>query len=343
MLEIDGSLGEGGGQVLRSALSLAMVTGTTVHLFNIRASRPRPGLMRQHLTAVRAAAEICGAVVRGAEVGSRSLWFKPGPVRGGDYRFAIGTAGSASLVVQTVLPALLEADGPSTVTVEGGTHNPLAPPFEFLSLVFLPVLHRMGVRATLELERHGFAPAGGGRLRLRVEPWRERTPLRLTGRGALLGLGARAVVAGGLSRDIAKRELAAVRRNLPIAECDSEIVTLDRSACDGPGNVLMVTARFEQVTEVMTGFGQKGVPAEKVAEQVCHEVRRYLDVPEAAAGGHLADQLLLPLALGRGGTFTTVAPTLHTRTNAEVVRRFLPRPIRMEETGPGLWTVRVGE
>src|SRR6478752_4247267 len=142
-LLINGAQGEGGGQIVRSSLALALVTGKSVTIENIRAGREKPGLMRQHLTAVQAAATVCGGVVKGAEIGSRSLIFEPRPVRAGEYQFSVGTAGSATLVLQTVLPALLIADGPSELVLEGGTHNQWAPPFDFLARVFLPLINRM--------------------------------------------------------------------------------------------------------------------------------------------------------------------------------------------------------
>lgn len=176
LIELDGS--EGGGQILRSALSLSMTSGQPLRIRNIRGRRSRPGLLRQHLTAVRAAAEICAAEVEGAELGSRELAFRPGAIRAGDYAFAIGSAGSCSLVLQTLLPALLAANGESRVRISGGTHNPLAPPADFLRDSWLPLLQRMGAEVDLELLRHGFVPAGGGELLARVRPARWR-PLQL--------------------------------------------------------------------------------------------------------------------------------------------------------------------
>jgi RNA 3'-terminal phosphate cyclase (ATP) len=202
MLEIDGARGEGGGQILRSSLALSLVTGTPFRIVNIRAGRKRPGLMRQHLTAVQAAVEVGQARVRGAEVGSRDLTFEPKAIRAGDYHFSVGTAGSATLVLQTVFPALALAKGPSTVTVEGGTHNPMAPPFDFLARAFLPLIERMGPRCQAVLERPGFYPAGGGRFRVSVEPAPAFARLDLRERGEIRGRRATAVVAL-LARSIA--------------------------------------------------------------------------------------------------------------------------------------------
>lgn len=193
VIELDGAIG--GGQVLRSGVSLSMVTGRTLLIRNIRARRSRPGLMRQHLTAVLAAAQVCGARVEGAELGSQTLRFAPGPIQGGDYRFAIGTAGSCTLVLQALLPALLRAPGASRVTLCGGTHNPLAPPVDFLQRAWLPLLRRMGARVELTLLRHGFVPAGGGELQAFIQPG-ELAPLHLMQCGTLLQARATTLSAG---------------------------------------------------------------------------------------------------------------------------------------------------
>lgn len=203
-LIIDGSQGEGGGQVLRTSLALSMVTGRPFRIEGIRAGRANPGLLRQHLTGVRAAAEISGAKVQGAELGSKQLTFEPGEVRAGDYQFSIGTAGSTTLVLQTILPALLAAKGRSTMVLEGGTHNPAAPPFDFLQRVFLPLVNRMGPRVSVELERHGFFPAGGGCFRVVVDPVEKLQPLELLTRGEIRRRTCR-VLLSNLPRTIAKR------------------------------------------------------------------------------------------------------------------------------------------
>ena len=169
-VHIDGSQGEGGGQIVRSALALALITGRPITIENLRAKRPKPGLMRQHLAAVHAALAVCDGRAEGDELGSRRLGFEPQQVRGGEYRFKLPTAGSATLVLQTVLPALMIAEAPSAVVLEGGTHNPWAPPFDFLQAAFLPLLSRMGPRVSASLQRHGFYPAGGGQFTVTIEP-----------------------------------------------------------------------------------------------------------------------------------------------------------------------------
>ena len=334
-VNIDGSMGEGGGQVLRSCLSLALCTGRAVHITNIRKARRRPGLARQHLAAVRAAARVGCAHVEGAELGSRELSFVPAGVEAGDYAFSIGSAGSTGLVLQTVLPALLTAAAPSRLRIEGGTHNPLAPSFEFLDLAFVPLLRRMGPRVSLRLVRPGFYPKGGGVVEADIEPVACLQPFDLTDRGALLDLRAMAVVSR-LPMHIAHRELAVIGDALAIAPDALGARSIEDA--HGPGNVVHVVARSERVTEVFSGFGTRGVPAERVAAQVVEDVQRYL-AADVAVGEHLADQLLLPLALAGGGCFSTLAPSRHATTNAQVLERFLPIRAEMRQLDATAWRV----
>jgi RNA 3'-terminal phosphate cyclase (ATP) len=320
MLEIDGSFGEGGGQILRTSLALSLITQQPIRIERVRAGRATPGLARQHLTSVLAAAEIGNADVQGAEVGSRELTFRPRAVKGGVYSFNIGTAGSTTLVLQTILIPLLLASEPSMIELEGGTHNSGSPSFDYLTRSFLPLLARMGAHVNVKLERAGFYPAGGGRVVVNIEP-AKLGPLSLLERGAIVTRRALAVVAN-LPVEIAQRELA-------IVGWDGEALSV---TSDGPGNVLMLEAECEHVTEVVTGFGQRGVRAETIASNAVDEMQRYLN-STGAAGEHLADQLLLPMAVGGGGTFTTLEPTLHTRTNAEVIRKFGVAEVAIEEDG----------
>jgi RNA 3'-terminal phosphate cyclase (ATP) len=335
--ELDGSLGEGGGQVLRSALAISLVTGIPFRMVHVRARRRRPGLLRQHLTALLAAAEVGQAKVTGAELGSREVGFWPGPARPGNYRFSVGTAGSATLVFQTVFPALALAGGRSTVVVEGGTHNPLAPPFEFLARAFLPLAARMGPRADAVLERPGFHPAGGGRIRVEIEPARTFGRLDLPERGEVRERRARAVVSR-LARSIAERELRVVQERLRLDPASTRVEEVRDAA--GPGNVVTVEIESAHLTEVFTGFGRRGIPAERVAAAVAEEAAGYL-AAGVPVGRHLADQLVLPMALGGGGSFRTLSPTEHTRTQAELCRAFLRSAIRIEERGGGVWEVAV--
>ncbi|MCL2745353.1 MAG: RNA 3'-terminal phosphate cyclase, partial [Planctomycetaceae bacterium] len=185
-IHIDGSQGEGGGQVLRSSLALSLVTGIPFTIDNIRAKRVKPGLRQQHLTAVRAAAEVGGCNVDNTKVGAVRLDFRPAQVKGGDYTFNVGTAGSVTLVLQTVLPALMLAEEPSTLTLRGGTHNPMAPPFDFLQRVYLPLVKRLGPTIEATLVKPGFYPAGGGEFRAAITPVRKLSNLELTRRGDIL-------------------------------------------------------------------------------------------------------------------------------------------------------------
>ena len=245
-----------------------MVTGRPFRIEKIRAGRDKPGLLRQHLTAVNAAAGICGAMVDGAAISSRELSFTPGKVKAGEYTFSIGSAGSTTLVLQTVLPALLTAGGPSLLTLEGGTHNPHAPPIDFLEKAFVPLVNRMGPNVSVTLERAGFYPAGGGRFVVKVEPAAKLLPLHLPERGEIKRRLAKAVVAA-LPGEIAKRELQKVEKMLGWSGEQLQIRQLPDEW--GPGNLLTLEIESEHVTEVFTGFGMKGVTAEAVAEQAVQQ------------------------------------------------------------------------
>ena len=320
MIRIDGSFGEGGGQILRTAVGLSLATGKAFRIEKIRAGRERPGLLRQHLTAVLAAAEVGGAEVEGATLGSTALTFSPGKVRAGEYRFSVGTAGSGTLVFQTILPALMLATEPSRIVIEGGTHNTAAPPFDFLARTFLPLLERMGPQVRLEFERYGFYPAGGGRFCAEIEPCAALRPLHLGERGEVVSRVITAVVAN-LPGHIALREIETAAGMLNWSKDCGKIDQTRNSA--GPGNVVMVEIGSAEVTEIFSAFGQLGVSAEKVASTAARDAREYL-VSRAAAGEHLTDQLLLPLALAGAGSFTAEKINLHARTNMSVISEFLP-------------------
>lgn len=337
LVRIDGSQGEGGGQVLRTALALSLTTRRPVEITRIRAGRQKPGLMRQHLTAVQAAAAVGSAHVKGAEIGSRELRFEPGPIRAGEFAFSVGTAGSTTLVLQTILPALLTAGSPSTVRLRGGTHNPMVPPFDFLERAFLPLLGRMGAAVDAVLVQPGFYPAGGGECIVTVAPAARLRPLVLLERGEVKRRAARAVVSR-LSREIAARELAVVSRLLGWEADKLEAVSVDSA---GPGNVVTLEIESEGLTEVFTGFGEKGTSAEAVAEKVAREARDYL-ASAVPVGEHLADQLLLPMALAGLGAFRTKPLSRHAATNIEVIRAFLPVAIDVEADEKGRCVVRVG-
>lgn len=326
MIELDGAQGEGGGQILRSALTLSMITGQPFRITNIRANRPKPGLMRQHLVAVQAAAQICGAEIGDTAVGTRELTFVPGKIQGGEYRFAIGSAGSCTLVVQTVLLALLFADRPSVLHISGGTHNPMAPPAHFLQRAYGRVLAAMGASVDFELKRLGFFPAGGGELEVRIQPCSALAPIDMLDRGERIDAYAESYIAG-VPFNVARRELDCIGKGMGWDE--SKLLVRGLSNDQGPGNVLMVTLEHAHVTEVFCAFGEKSVSSETVAKRVLGEVRRYI-ASDAAVGEHLADQLMLPFALAGGGRFTADTVSEHARTNAAVIARFLPVQISFE-------------
>ncbi|TWI60282.1 RNA 3'-terminal phosphate cyclase (ATP) [Pseudoduganella lurida] len=320
MIELDGATGEGGGQILRTALTLSMITGQPFHIRHIRANRPKPGLMRQHLAAVRAATTICNAQVSHAEVGATELAFTPHSIQGGVYEFAIGTAGSTTLVLQTLIPALLHADVPSVVKVSGGTHNPKAPPAHFIERAYVRMLEALGAQVEFELKRFGFHPHGGGEVCAAIWPCTQLRQLHLHERGALGQARAEAYVAA-LPLSVAQRELAAVGKALHWH--DHQLAAHPLSNDQGPGNALLVTLDSEHVTEVFSAVGEKRRRAEDVAGDAVLAAQRYL-ASGAAVAEHLGDQLMLPLALAGGGSYTLDHVSQHAITNAEVIARFLP-------------------
>jgi RNA 3'-terminal phosphate cyclase (ATP) len=320
ILHLDGSMGEGGGQILRTGLTLSMVTGQPFRIDRIRANRPKPGLMRQHLTAVQAAAQVCDGTVTGASVGSEALTFHPGAVRHGDFAFSIGTAGSTTLVLQTILPALVIAGGPTRITIDGGTHNLAAPTVHFLNRAFVPLVERMGPRVTVALEKHGFYPAGGGRIAVDIQPVSTLEPIEILHRGEITHRKAIATIAG-LSRDIAARELASIASRLGWEGDRLEVEQLPDRA--GPGNVVSIEIGTDSMTEVFTGFGRRGVSAEQVGSAVAGEARDYLS-STVPAWHYLADQLMVPMSIAGAGAIRTCTLSSHGRTNLEVIRRFLP-------------------
>jgi RNA 3'-terminal phosphate cyclase (ATP) len=342
MVTLDGSIGEGGGQILRTALGLSLVTGTPFRIERIRAGRSKPGLLRQHLTAVQAATAVGSAQVEGDELNSQSLTFTPSSVKPGDYKFAVGTAGSTTLVLQTILPALITAGGPSSIAIEGGTHNPAAPPFDFLARAFLPLVSRMGPRVEATLERPGFYPAGGGRIVITIDPPAAKTlaPLVLDARGDITTRRVTAVVAN-LDPNIGHRELKSARDQLgwENGSAHYDVLMMDQSS--GPGNVLLIEIGSTHVTEVFAVFGERGIRAEQVAHKAVRDVRRYL-AAGVPVGGHLADQLLVPMAMAGAGSFRTTTLTPHSRTNVEVIHRFLDVSIEASDEDGDAVNVRIG-
>jgi len=341
---VDGSMGEGGGQILRTSLALACITGRNLHIENIRAARRKPGLAKQHLSCVRAACEICDGQCKGAAIGSQVLDFQPGAIRGGDYSFDIGSAGSATLVIQTILPALFLAERPSTVTVTGGTHNLWAPPFDFLDETFLPAIRTAGFDADCKLEKHGFFPAGGGKIALNIRPRQERPnqSIDFFEPAENVHIHAR-IYTAKLPAHIAQRQ----KKLLLQSKLEfKNIEHIEVTDSDGPGNCIMirlVTASGgslkaegfgdgNQRTIIFTAFGQKSKPSEKVVGEVVSLAEDFL--PSGAAIDRFsADQLLIYMAISKSGSFTTNELSTHLTTNIETIKKFLPVEFKTEHEG----------
>ncbi|MBB6124910.1 RNA 3'-terminal phosphate cyclase [Sphingobium subterraneum] len=331
MITIDGSEGEGGGQIVRNACALSLITGEPFRITNVRGNRSKPGLMRQHVTAVEAASVIGNAECQGLSVGSSELIFSPGRVVPGEYHFAVGTAGSTGLVLQTILMPLVLADAPSRVVLEGGTHNMLAPPFEFIERTFLPIINRMGPMVSAKLIRHGFYPRGGGRIEVEITP-AALNSIDCMDRGEQLGVAGQAVFTG-LPFDIAERMLN--RARLDLASWPEDAFAIRELPVDqGPGVILLLEARYANVTEVVSGFGQLGVPAERLAKTSAARMKGYIE-STAFAGPYLADQVILPFVLASGGAFTTVKPSQHMLTAIDIARRFTGKTVRLERQDGG--------
>lgn len=336
MIEIDGRQGEGGGQILRTSLSLAVALGRPLHMTHIRAARRRPGLMRQHLTCVRAAVAISGGEVEGAGLKSGEIRFEPGPVRAGEYDFAVGTAGSTLLVLQTVLAPLMRAEGESVVRIEGGTHNPMAPSFGFVGASLIPLLARMGVQLDLELERPGFYPAGGGAIVARIRPGKP-APFVLEDRGRS-GRHVAQIGCAHIESGVADREWDSLRRKLDWTS--EQRRDLDMSGAVGPGNFIELLLQFEKVTQVFTSIGAPGVSGKRMASQLASQARRAL-AGHCPVEEHLADQLMLPLALLAGGRYLASRISRHSETNAGVINQFVPGTVEMDSGGAQGFGVKI--
>ena len=337
---VDGSLGEGGGQVLRASLALSMALGLPFRMVNIRANRPKSGLKRQHLACVQAAQQICGAKVTGDCINSTEICFAPGPVRPGDYCFDIGSGGSCTLVLQALVPPLLTASGPSRLTVTGGTHVPFAPPFEFLRDTLLPWLEKLGPHLRAHMDQPGFMQIGGGRITVDIDPVPAMRPLDSCAGGAFVDAAGH-IRLYNLDTDIAEREKTALMaenlRALGLTEETIRVETKSRTV-EGPGNVVLVAVRRESGVTVCTGLGQRGVAAEAVARQAAERAMAFLRA-EAPVEKHLADQLLVPLALAGGGAFLTEKPSLHTKTCMELLPLFTNITARAVQQNAKAWRI----
>lgn len=332
MIEIDGTFGEGGGQILRTSLALSALTGRAFRIRRIRARRSKPGLRRQHLTAVLAAREVSRAEVSGAHVGSSELTFVPSRITSGDFSFDVQTAGSAMLVLQTVLPPLFHADRPSTVTVRGGTHNPLSPPFEFFAETFLPAIARMGFHGEARLVRHGFYPAGGGEVTVELTPVQKARPVDFVPPEGRVRCTARVLLAR-----LPDRVWHAERRALESLDFDLEAIERHEVADSrGPGNCVMIVVERggggNSVRSILTAFGERGRPSSAVVEEAASYCRELVS-SGAAVDRFLADQLLIYMAVARGGSLTVPVLTDHATTNMAVIEKFLPVRFATDKVG----------
>lgn len=342
MIEINGSVGEGGGQILRTALSLSCITGRPFRIANIRRSRPKPGLRRQHLVSILAAARIAGAEVTGATVGSTEVVFSPGKVSSGEYAFPIATAGSTALVLQTLVPPLLITSGESRLSVSGGTHVPFSPSWHYLAGVFAPALALLGGRIELSLDAFGFYPQGGGRVRCRIMPAARLAPLRTEQRGRLVRITGCSAV-GNLPRSIAERQRRAALESLGTLQDDGVPVEIEvrEVAAVGQGTFLFLRGEYEHAVAGFTSLGSPGKPAETVGGEVADEFLRHHETG-MPIDPHLADQLVPYLALADGeSVFNTSRITAHLETNLGITGCFLPIATQLERLGNGPGTVRI--
>jgi RNA 3'-phosphate cyclase len=338
MLELDGSFGEGGGQILRTSLALSLLTGQAFHLRKVRARRSKPGLRPQHLKSVQAAAAIGQAQVQGASLGSSDLVFRPGEAQPGKYHFAIGTAGATSLVLHTVyLPLAWRATGASEVVLRGGTHVNKSPCYHFLESTWAPYMQLLGLHIGLRMHRPGFYPRGGGVVEAHIEPCARLKGLQSTSCGEVTRATVISAVAG-LPEQIAERQARQATKRLQRLAFDVRLEKWE----DGPGTVLAIILNTTPVPTLFFGLGARGKPAERVADEAVDQTLAYLDTAPSAVDAHSADQILLPLAVAEGPSMFRVAQvTQHLLTNIAVIRQFVDRDITCdgEEGDPG--TVRI--
>jgi len=332
MVQIDGSYGEGGGQILRTSLALSCALGKPVQITNIRKERKKPGLQPQHLTAVKAAATIAGAGVQGTELSSTALQFRPGRTSHGTYRFDVaetkGSAGSTSLVLQTILVPLCFAEQPSQVFVNGGTHVPWSPSFHYLRSVVAPLLFRLGVRAELSITAWGWYPIGGGQISARITPAHGLSPLIMTDRGRFLRVTGISAISN-LPEHIAARQRARALAILGRQGIDASIETLSAPS-PGKGSFLFLAAEFEHLSAGFGSLGAIGKRAEEVADEACNGLFSHLQA-QGALDPHLADQVVPWLVFCRGPSeFTTTCVTRHLLTNLWVVRQFMDVDVKVE-------------
>ncbi|TMP38820.1 RNA 3'-terminal phosphate cyclase [Pseudoalteromonas citrea] len=338
-LIIDGAQGEGGGQVLRTALTLSILTQRKIEFINIRAGRKKPGLLRQHLTSVLAAQAVCKAEVDGVELGSSRIRFSPGEIKAGNFEFAIGTAGSTALVCQTILPVLALAAERSTVLFEGGTHNGMSPSLSFLQQSFFPILALMGVRCKVDVYSLGFYPAGGGKWQITIEPTAAFNPIQIVDSGSHFANKIESCAIHALLSALPKRigdtEVATAKKLLDWQQVSSSV---QQVSSQGPGNSFQLSIASSTHRSVFEVIGERGLAAKEVARRAAARVSTFIEA-HAAIEEQLADQLLLPIALAGSGSFTTTKPSLHTITNIDVIKQVLGKVFVVEQLTEVLWRI----
>ncbi|MCK5726171.1 MAG: RNA 3'-terminal phosphate cyclase [Thiotrichaceae bacterium] len=334
LLQIDGSKGEGGGQILRTSLTMSIVSGTPIQISNIRSKRSKPGLKQQHLTCVQAAQAISHAKVTGAELNSQQITFEPKKIKAGKYHFKINTAGSTTLVMQTVVPALIMTKEESTLHFEGGTHNAWAPSFDFIKQAYLPMLKKMGVDITVKIARYGFYPQGGGQWSMIIKPTSSMQRLEVLDRGKLLTKEA-IVSCSKIPEHVPEREIKVLKQHIDWSE---EAFKSQWVEALGGGNIISLHLLYENCSEVIDSLGKRGLASHRVAMNAVKSLNQYL-ASTAPISEHLADQLLLPMVIGNGGVFRTVTPSLHTTTNREIIELFTKKHFQFNEIEKNLWEI----
>jgi RNA 3'-terminal phosphate cyclase (ATP) len=322
MKSIDGAIGEGGGQVLRTCLALSIVTGQGFNIHNIRAGRKKPGLRPQHLSAVKLAASISDANVKGAELGSTQISFSPQSAQPGKYKLDIGTAGSSLLVMQTIYLPLSLLERPSSIAISGGTHVPFAPSFDFIDQHWIYFMKRMGFNIHCEMLLAGFNPRGGGIIQVNLGPVDTIKPINMDLRGDLKQIRGVSAISN-LDRRIAERQRERVIHRLG-SKYPLNDIRIRQMPSKFKGTTIVLFCEFENSQACYFSLGALGKPAEQVADEVCDKIEYFLST-EASIDEYLADQLLLPLSFANGNsTFSTAKVTSHLMTNAEVIRSFIP-------------------